>query len=93
MELIGHYVNYRRQTSKSLSNLLPEEDYKLYGLTTHEPTQLMRKLNSPILSAVILEKGFTTFWIITQGVTMLYNNFFFVKILQEQQLGTIENWL
>ncbi|OSO93893.1 hypothetical protein B7O87_05170 [Cylindrospermopsis raciborskii CENA303] len=44
MELIGHYVNYRKQTSKSLSNLLPEEDYKLYGLTTHEPTQLMRKL-------------------------------------------------
>jgi hypothetical protein len=44
MELIGHYVNYRKQTSKSLSNLLPEEDYKLYGLTTHEPTQLMGKL-------------------------------------------------
>ncbi|UJS05665.1 hypothetical protein [Cylindrospermopsis raciborskii] len=44
MELIGHYVNYRKQTSKSLSNLLPEEDYRLYGLTTHEPTQLMGRL-------------------------------------------------
>ncbi|MFL0603843.1 hypothetical protein, partial [Cylindrospermopsis raciborskii] len=31
-------------TSKSLSNLLPEEDYRLYGLTTHEPTQLMGRL-------------------------------------------------
>ncbi|TPX27620.1 hypothetical protein [Cylindrospermopsis raciborskii] len=41
---IGHYVNYRKQTSKSLSNLLPEEDYRLYGLTTHEPTQLMGRL-------------------------------------------------
>ncbi|WP_435183934.1 hypothetical protein ACRYJJ_03750 [Cylindrospermopsis raciborskii G7] len=44
MELIGHYVNYRKQTSKSLSNLLPEEDYRLYGLTTHEPTQVMGRL-------------------------------------------------
>ncbi|MEE6161796.1 hypothetical protein U9R62_10680 [Cylindrospermopsis raciborskii DSH] len=41
---IGHYVNYRKKRanfSKSLSNLLPEEDYRLYGLTTHEPTQVM----------------------------------------------------
>ncbi|NLQ03577.1 hypothetical protein FLW85_00070 [Cylindrospermopsis raciborskii MVCC19] len=33
-----------------MSNLLPEKDYKLYGLTTHEPTQLMGKLKWKIVS-------------------------------------------
>ncbi|WP_153016639.1 hypothetical protein [Cylindrospermopsis raciborskii] len=43
-------LEYRKQTSKSLSNLLPEKDYKLYGLTTHEPTQLLGKLKWKIVS-------------------------------------------
>ena len=39
-ELTGHYVNYRKQVSKSLDNLLPEEELRLYavqGLSTGGP--------------------------------------------------------
>jgi hypothetical protein len=33
-ELTGHYVNYRKQISLSLDNLLPEEQFRLYGICT-----------------------------------------------------------
>lgn len=31
-ELIGHYVNYRKQSSPSLQNLLPESEYRLFAV-------------------------------------------------------------
>ena len=41
-ELVGHYVNYRKQISPSADNLLPVEDFRLYGVCTREPQKLQR---------------------------------------------------
>ncbi|MGE0085796.1 MAG: hypothetical protein AB7S75_15405 [Desulfococcaceae bacterium] len=39
-ELIGHYANYRKQVSPSLGSLLPEEDFRLYAVSTRHPEKL-----------------------------------------------------
>jgi hypothetical protein len=41
-ELLGHYVNYRKQASAKLDpkKLLPEERFRLYAICTREPTKL-----------------------------------------------------
>jgi len=39
-ELIGYYVNYRKQTSPSLNKLLPKEQFRLYGVSTRFPQKL-----------------------------------------------------
>jgi hypothetical protein len=39
-ELIGHYVNYRKQISPSFKKLLPVEDFRLYAVSTREPEKL-----------------------------------------------------
>ncbi|MBI1928732.1 hypothetical protein HYR99_31365 [Candidatus Poribacteria bacterium] len=39
-ELIGHYVNYRKQASPSLNELLPKESFRLYGVSTRFPQKL-----------------------------------------------------
>jgi hypothetical protein len=39
-ELIGHYVNYRKQSSPSLKKLLPAEDFRLYAVSTRYPEKL-----------------------------------------------------
>jgi len=42
-ELIGHFVNYRKQVSPSMKNLLPEEDFRLYAVCTRYPKKLAKK--------------------------------------------------
>jgi hypothetical protein len=39
-ELIGHYVNYRKQSSPSWDNLLPESDYRLFAVSARYPQNL-----------------------------------------------------
>jgi hypothetical protein len=39
-ELIGHYVAYRKLASPSLSELLPEEDFRLYAVCARFPHNL-----------------------------------------------------
>jgi len=39
-ELVGHYVNYRKQRSPSLEALLPVEDFRLYAVSTRHPAKL-----------------------------------------------------
>ncbi len=39
-ELIGHYVNYRKQSSPSFEELLPVEDFGLYAVSTRHPEKL-----------------------------------------------------
>src|SRR5437762_11656473 len=39
-ELTGHYVNYRKQVSPSLQQLLPEEDFRLYAVCARFPRNL-----------------------------------------------------
>ena len=42
-ELLGHYVNYRKQVSPSMDRLLSSEDFQLYGVTARYPEKLARK--------------------------------------------------
>jgi len=42
-ELIGHYVNYRKQSSPSLNELLPESDYKLFAVCARYPKALIEE--------------------------------------------------
>jgi len=39
-ELIGYYVNYRKQVSSSLNDLLPTDQFRLYGVSTRFPQKL-----------------------------------------------------
>jgi hypothetical protein len=39
-ELIGHYVNYRKQESPSLNKLIPKQDIKLFAICTRYPNNL-----------------------------------------------------
>lgn len=39
-ELVGHYVNYRKQISSSLDELLPVDDFRLYAVSTRDPEKL-----------------------------------------------------
>ncbi|MEK7729345.1 MAG: hypothetical protein AAB354_13105 [candidate division KSB1 bacterium] len=39
-ELIGHYVNYRKQSSPSFDDLLPVEEFSLYAVATRHPEKL-----------------------------------------------------
>jgi len=43
-ELIGHYVNYRKQESISLNNLLPTNTIKLYAVCTQFPNNLRKQV-------------------------------------------------
>ena len=42
-ELIGHFVNYRKQVSPSMKNLLPKEDFRLYAVCTRFPEKLEKQ--------------------------------------------------
>src|SRR5438034_8942594 len=39
-ELTGHYVNYRKQVSPSMQQLLPETDFRLYAVCARFPHNL-----------------------------------------------------
>lgn len=39
-ELIGHYVNYRKQSSESMRKLRPESDYRMYAVCVRFPKKL-----------------------------------------------------
>ena len=41
-ELLGHYVNYRKQVSPSMDNLLPVSAFRLYGVSTRYPQKLAK---------------------------------------------------
>ncbi|WP_446010437.1 hypothetical protein [Candidatus Electrothrix sp.] len=43
-ELLGHYVNYRKQASPSMDNLLPSKDFRLYAVAARHPEKLARKV-------------------------------------------------
>lgn len=45
-ELTGHYVNYRKQVSPGLEQLLPEESFHLYGVSTRFPRKLFAQLRN-----------------------------------------------
>jgi hypothetical protein len=43
-ELIGHYANYRKQSSPSMQDLLPESDYRLFAVCARFPQQLAQQV-------------------------------------------------
>jgi hypothetical protein len=43
-ELLGHYVNYRKQSSPSMQDLLPETDYRLFAVCARYPRDLAHQL-------------------------------------------------
>lgn len=52
-ELIGHFVNYRKQASPSLQQLLAEEDFRLYAVCARFPHKLaLRVTLTPLRDGV-----------------------------------------
>jgi len=52
-ELTGHYVNYRKQVGHSMDDLLPEEKFRLYGVSTRFPQKLSSQIRlEPFSSGV-----------------------------------------
>ncbi len=52
-ELLGHYVNYRKQISPSMDKLLPESEFRLYGVSTRYPQKLSQRTTfSPVKQGV-----------------------------------------
>ena len=49
-ELVGHYVNYRKQASPSWDDLLPEDQFQLYGVSTRFPQKLSGQVELQALS-------------------------------------------
>jgi hypothetical protein len=43
-ELVGHFVNYRKQASPSLHDLLPEDDFRLFAVCARYPHNLARQV-------------------------------------------------
>jgi hypothetical protein len=54
-ELTGHYVNYRKQVSPSWDNLLPEDAFRLYGVSTRFPQKLSAQVTLQPLSPGVFE--------------------------------------
>ncbi len=59
-ELIGHYVNYRKQVSPSMQNLLPETDFRLFAVSVRFPQGLARQVVlTPVQQGVYEVRHFT----------------------------------
>jgi len=52
-ELVGHYVNYRKQSSPSLQDLLPEADYRLFAVCARYPQLLAQETTlTPVAAGI-----------------------------------------
>lgn len=59
-ELLGHYVNYRKQVSPSWDELLPETDFRLFAVCIRFPQGLARQVPlTPIREGVYEVRHFT----------------------------------
>jgi hypothetical protein len=59
-ELIGHYVNYRKQVSPSMQDLLPETDFRLFAVCVRFPQSLARQVTlTPVQPGVYEVRHFT----------------------------------
>ena len=59
-ELIGHFVNYRKQYSPSLKNLLPATDFRLFAVCARFPDQLAQQVPLTRLQDGVYEVGVLT---------------------------------
>src|SRR5437868_1818787 len=59
-ELVGHYVNYRKQVSPSMQDLLPETDFRLFAVSVRFPQALARQGTlTPVRPGVYEVRHFT----------------------------------
>ena len=59
-ELVGHYVNYRKQASPSMKDLLPETDFRLFAVSVRSPQALARMVTlTPVQTGVYEARHFT----------------------------------
>ncbi len=59
-ELIGHYVNYRKQCSPSMDDLLPETDFRLFAVSVRFPHNLAQQVElRPVQPGVYEVRHFT----------------------------------
>jgi hypothetical protein len=59
-ELVGHYVNYRKQASPSMHELLPEADFRLFAVSVRFPQALARQTTlAPVRPGVYEVRHFT----------------------------------
>ncbi len=54
-ELTGHYVNYRKQISPSFQDLLPEEEFQLYGVCSRYPQKLATQVEFQVIQEGVYE--------------------------------------
>jgi hypothetical protein len=54
-ELVGHYVNYRKQVSPSMQDLLPETDFCLFAVCVRFPQALDRQTNLTLIQPGVYE--------------------------------------
>jgi hypothetical protein len=54
-ELIGHYVNYRKQSSPSVDKLLPIDDFGLYAVSTRHPEKLATEVALELVKQGVYE--------------------------------------
>jgi hypothetical protein len=59
-ELVGHYVNYRKQVSPSMQELLPETEFRLFAVSVRFPQQLAQHVElQPVQPGVYEVRHFT----------------------------------
>jgi hypothetical protein len=54
-ELVGHFVNYRKQSSPALDALLPESDYRLFAVCARYPNSLAQRVTPTPLREGVYE--------------------------------------
>ncbi|MGH8553921.1 MAG: hypothetical protein ACRERS_11560 [Methylococcales bacterium] len=60
LDLLGHYVNYRKLVSSERKRLLPEERFRLYGVSTRYPRNLSREFHLTRLKPGVYEISWGT---------------------------------
>src|SRR6266446_2843238 len=65
-ELVGHYVNYRKQSSPSLQELLPETDFRLFAVCARYPHNLAQQV---MLTS--LREGVYEMRVLTLGIRVI----------------------
>lgn len=59
-ELVGHYVNYRKQVSPSMQELLPETDFRLFAVCARYPEGLVQRIALTPVREGVFEVWFGT---------------------------------
>ncbi|HTU19537.1 MAG TPA: hypothetical protein VMG10_15865 [Gemmataceae bacterium] len=59
-ELVGHYVNYRKQSSPSMQDLLPESEFRLLAVCARFPQNLTQQVTLTPVQAGVYETRLVT---------------------------------